>query len=30
MATYNQALKGYVADVPHVVFRRCDGKAYVI
>ena len=24
MATYNQALKGYVADVPKVVFNRCD------
>lgn len=28
MATYNSALKGYVADVPRVVFRRCDGRAY--
>lgn len=28
MATYNAALKGYVADVPKVVFRRCDGHAY--
>ena len=28
MATYNAALKGYVADVPKVIFRRCDGKAY--
>lgn len=26
MATYNAALKGYVADVPKVVFRRCDGQ----
>lgn len=25
---YNNVLKGYVADVPKVVFRRCDGKAY--
>lgn len=25
---YNAALKGYVADVPKVVFRRCDGHAY--
>jgi len=28
MATFNAALKGYVADVPKVIFRRCDGKAY--
>jgi len=28
MATYNNALKGYVADVPKVIFRRCDGHAY--
>ena len=28
MATYNTALKGYVADVPKVIFRRCDGNAY--
>lgn len=28
MATYNAALRGYVADVPKVVFRRCDGHAY--
>ena len=28
MATYNAALKGYVADVQKVIFRRCDGKAY--
>jgi len=28
MATYSQALKGYVADVPKVIFRRCDKKAY--
>ena len=28
MATYNNALKGYVADVPKVIFRRCDGRAY--
>ena len=28
MATYNAALKGYVADVPRVVFKRCDGKKY--
>ena len=28
MATYNAAFKGYIADVPRVVFRRCDGHAY--
>lgn len=28
MATYNEALKGYIADVPKVIFRRCDGHAY--
>ena len=28
MATYNNALKGYVADVPKVIFKRCDGHAY--
>jgi len=28
MATYNEQLKGYVADVPKVIFRRCDGHAY--
>ena len=28
MATYNNALKGYVADVPKVIFRRCDGHAF--
>ena len=28
MATFSPALKGYVADVPRVVFRRCDGAAY--
>ena len=28
MATYNAALKGYIADVPKVIFRRCDGHAY--
>ena len=27
MATYNESLGGYVADVPRVVFRRCDKKA---
>lgn len=28
MATYVPSLKGYIADVPKVVFRRCDGNAY--
>ena len=28
MAKYVTALKGYIADVPKVVFRRCDGHAY--
>ena len=28
MATYNSMFKGYIADVPKVVFRRCDGHAY--
>lgn len=28
MATYNSSLKGYVADVPRVIFKRCDGKKY--
>ena len=28
MATYNNALKGYVDDVPKVIFKRCDGHAY--
>lgn len=28
MATFNAALKGYVADVPRVVFKRCDGNKY--
>jgi hypothetical protein len=28
MATYNARFKGYIADVPKVVFRRCDGHAY--
>ena len=26
MATYDESLKGYVADVPRVVFKRCDKK----
>lgn len=28
MATYNPALKGYVADVPKVVMKRCDGAKF--
>ena len=28
MATYNAYLKGYIADVPRVVFKRCDGFKY--
>lgn len=28
MATYNDALRGYVADVPKIVFRRCDGAKF--
>ena len=28
MATYNSSLKGYVADVPRVVFKRCDGQKF--
>ena len=27
MATYNESLGGYIADVPRVVFRRCDKRA---
>ena len=28
MATFNQSLKGYIADVPRVVFKRCDGSKF--
>ena len=28
MALYNEKLKGYIADVPRVVFKRCDGKKW--
>ena len=28
MATYNPSLKGYIADVPRVVFKRCDGAKF--
>jgi hypothetical protein len=29
MATYVEALKGYVADVPKVIFKRCDGRKFL-
>ena len=29
MATYIEAFRGYVADVPKVVFTRCDGKRFL-
>lgn len=28
MAVWNEALRGYVADVPRVVFKRCDGAKF--
>lgn len=28
MATYNNILKGYIADVPRVIFKRCDGAKF--
>ena len=28
MATYVDAFKGYIADVPRVWFKRCDGKVF--
>ena len=28
MATWNERLKGYIADVPRVVFKRCDGAKF--
>ena len=28
MATYNPSLKGYIADVPRVIFKRCDGAKF--
>lgn len=28
MATYVAAIKGYIADVPKVWFKRCDGKLF--
>ncbi len=28
MATYLAPLKGYIADVPHVWFKRCDGRIF--
>ena len=30
MATYNAALKGYIADVPKVIFKRCDGAVFAM
>ena len=29
MATYVESLKGYVADVPKVIFKRCDGRKFL-
>ena len=29
MATYVEAFRGYVADVPKVIFKRCDGKKFM-
>jgi len=29
MATYIEAFRGYVADVPKMIFRRCDGKKFL-
>lgn len=28
MATYVPSLKGYIADVPRVIFKRCDGQKF--
>lgn len=28
MSTYIAAYKGYIADVPRVWFRRCDGRIF--
>lgn len=28
MATYVPAFKGYIADVPRVWFKRCDGEVF--
>lgn len=28
MATYNERFGGYIADVPHLWFNRCDGKLF--
>lgn len=30
MATYSAALKGYIADVPKVIFKRCDGAVFAM
>lgn len=29
MATYVEAFRGYVADVPKVIFKRCDGRKFL-
>lgn len=29
MATYVEKFGGYVADVPKVIFKRCDGKKFL-
>ena len=29
MATYVESLKGYIADVPKVIFKRCDGRKFL-
>lgn len=30
MATYSSMLKGYIADVPMVIFKRCDNKVFAM
>jgi len=30
MATYVKELNGYIADVPKVIFRRCDGEVFAM
>ena len=29
MATYVEKFAGYIADVPKIIFRRCDGKKFI-
>ena len=29
MATYVEAFRGYIADVPKVIFKRCDGQKFL-